>query len=217
MISSRWALTFAFVVCGTVSQVLAQGPGTQPRPRPPLTQGRPQSSTAQNTAANVPVSKVAVIYSRAFQDPKAGIARFPILVNRLNSEFQKTQDELNQTSQKLKQLQDEIKKLQGSTVVPPAQIQARIDQLSQMKKDYQRKGEDAQAQYQQRRVDLFTPLQDDVSKALDAYAKARGITLIIDGNQIPIVYAAESIDITKAFISDYNIKNPVTAARIAPK
>ena len=86
-----------------------------------------------------------------------------------------------------------------------------------MKKDYQREGEDAQAQYQKRRVELFTPLQEDVGKALDAYAKAHGISLIIDGSQVPILYAAESVDITKAFIIEYNSKNPATASVTTPK
>jgi hypothetical protein len=60
-------------------------------------------------------------------------------------------------------------------------------------------------------------LQDDVSKAMDAYAKQRGITLIIDGSQTPILYAAESMDITSAFISYYNLKNPATAQATPPK
>ena len=68
--------------------------------------------------------------------------------------------------------------------------------------------------------ELFLPLQDDVSRALDAYAKARGITLIIDASQTPILYAAESIDVTQAFISEYNSKNPAagpTAQGTPPK
>ena len=43
------------------------------------------------------------------------------------------------------------------------------------------------------------------------FAKARGINVIIDGAQVPLLYAAESIDITRAFITDFNSKNPVTA------
>ena len=153
-----------------------------------------------------------MIYSADFQDPKTGIARFSVAITRLNGEFQKIQDELTQTAQKLRQQQDEITKLQQTPNITPAQIQARIEQLDQQKKDYTRRGEDAQAAYQRRRQELLAPLQDDVGKALDAFAKARGITMIFDGNQMPLLYAAESIDITKAFIADYNSKNPATAA-----
>jgi len=160
---------------------------------------------------------MAVIYSEQFQDQKTGIARFTVTLNKLNAEFQKIQNDLTQTSQRLTVLQDEITKLQQAGGATPAQIQAKIDTLDQQKRDYQRRGEDAKAQYQKRYQDLFLPLQDDVSKALDAYARARGITLIIDGSQVAILYAAESMDVTRAFINEYNLKNPATAQATLPK
>jgi Skp family chaperone for outer membrane proteins len=206
---NRTTLTvaFALVACVSAARVFAQRTATQPRPQAPATP----------PTVNVPVSKMAVIYSAEFQDPKTGIARFIVTLNKLNGEFQKVQDELNQTAQRLKLLQDEINKLQQAGGTTTAQIQAKIDTLDQQNRDYQRKGEDTKAQYQRRYQELFSPLQDNMSKALDAYAKARGITMIIDGSQLPILYAAESIDITKAFISDYNIKNPATAQATPPK
>ena len=189
--------------------VLAQVPST-----------RAQAPAKQDAVA-VPVSKVAVIYSEEFQDPKTGIARFNTLVNKLNGEFQPRQTELDQMTQKIKQLQDEITGLQQQatrgTPVDPKIIQTKIDQLDQLKKEYQRKGEDAQAAVQKRRQDLFGPLQDDVGKALEAYARAHGITMIIDGSQVPLLYAAESIIITRSFINDYNSKNPATASTTTPK
>jgi len=48
------------------------------------------------------------------------------------------------------------------------------------------------------------------------FAKARGITVIVDGSQVPVVYAADNIDITRAFIADFNSKNPATAAVTQP-
>ena len=207
MNSNPFALAIAFGLFAAGSNVFAQP--AQPRTQGPATQ----------SAATVPVGKVAVIFSAAFQDPKQGIARFPILLTRLNSEFKKTQDDLTQTAQQIKTLQDEVAKLQASPApIDPKTVQSKIDQLDQMKKDYQRKGEDAQAQYQRRRQEIFAPLQDDVGKALDVYAKARGINLVIDGSQVEgILFASDSIDITRAFISDYNSKNPATASAAAPK
>ena len=56
-------------------------------------------------------------------------------------------------------------------------------------------------------------LMAKLNKALDAYAKAHGITLILDVTKIQgIVSAAESLDITKAFITEFNSKNPATAS-----
>ena len=192
-------IAFAFIACISASPVFAQG-----------------SPTAA-AGVNVPVSKLAVIYSEQFQDPKTGIARFIVTLNKLNGEFQKVQDDLNQTTQQLTALQNEITRLQQAGGATPAQIQAKIDTLDQQKRDYQGRGEDAKAQYQKRYQDLFVPLQEDISKALDTYAKSRGITLIIDGSQVPVLYAAESMDVTRAFISDYNLKNPATAQATPPK
>ena len=54
-------------------------------------------------------------------------------------------------------------------------------------------------------------------KSLEAFAKQRGITVLIDGSQVPVVYAADSIDVTRAFINDFNGKNPATASVTPPK
>ena len=190
-----WLLLLLVTISAAAS---AQTPGTTSAP--------PQTGT-------VPRSKIAVIYSGAFQDPKEGITRFAATINKLNAEFQPIQNELNQTAQRLNAMQEEIKKMQGgATPATPQQIQAKIDQFDEQKKAYERKGEDARTNYQRRRGELLLPLQEDVGKALDAFGKANGITMIIDGTQVPLVYAADSADITKAFIADYNRKNPATAA-----
>src|SRR5690349_11667684 len=102
---TKFLLAIAFGLIA-LSHAVAQ-PATQPKPQtPPATQAAP---------ANVPIGKVAVIFSAAFQDPKEGIAKFTVLLTKLNAEFQKTQDDLNQMGQKINQLQDEIAKLQKST------------------------------------------------------------------------------------------------------
>ena len=68
-----------------------------------------------------------------------------------------------------------------------------------------------------RRKELFAPMQEEIAKALEAYAKQHSINVLIDGSQVPLVYAADSIDITRAFINDFNSKNPATAAVTPPK
>ena len=163
---------------------------------------------------------MAVIYTDMFLDPKTGIAKFNSVVTKLNGEFQKLKDEINAMRQRAQALEAEITKLRDApagTPIDQRSLQAKIDQLEQLKKDIQRKAEDAQAAYDRRRGELFTPLQDEIGKSLEAFAKARGINVIIDAARVPLLYAAESIDITKAFIQDFNSKNPVTAAVTPPQ
>ena len=183
---------------------------------PALAQTRP-AATAPATSRKLmfPESKIALIYSDLFLDAKTGIARFNSLVTTLNREFQPRQTELQTMQQRIQALTEDIQKT--AAVADPKTLQTKQDQLEQLKKDFQRKGEDAQAAYDRRRKEIFTPLQDDIGKALEAYAKSHNINVIIDGSQVPLVYAADALDITRAFINDFNSKNPATAAVTTPE
>ena len=153
---------------------------------------------------------MALIYSDDFRDAKTGIARYNALMDQLTKEFQGAQDGVNQLGQRIQQLNDDIDKTKA--VAAPDATRQKIAQLDQMRTDYKRRVEDGQAAYKKRRDEVFAPLDQEIFKALEIYAKARGITVIIDGNQVPLVYVAEAIDITRAFINDFNSKNPVTAS-----
>jgi outer membrane protein len=204
----------ALIVAAFSTSISAQQqparPAAQPNPTP--------ATSAPATPAQVvalPTSKMGVVYTDLFLDPKTGIAKFNVVVTKLNGEFQKLKDELTQMQTRAQTLEEEINKLRSApegTPIDQRALQAKIDQLEQLKKDVQRKAEDAQGAYNKRRQELFAPLQDEISKALEAFAKARGINVIIDGAQVPILYAAESIDITRAFITEFNSKNPATAS-----
>jgi Skp family chaperone for outer membrane proteins len=199
----RLIAAVAFVAAITIPPTFAQ---TRPAATP--------SASPATASVAIPDTKIAMIYSEAFLDSKAGIARFSVLLNNLNREFQPRQTDITQLTTKAQQLNDDIEKTRA--VADPKTLQQKVDQLEQMKKDLQRKSEDAQAAYNKRRTEIFQPLQDDIGKALEIYAKAHNINVIIDGSQVPVVYAADNIDITRAFINDFNAKNPATAAAATP-
>lgn len=202
----------ALIVVAFAMSVSAQ---QQPAGRPAAAQPTPTPAATAPATVALPVSKMAVVYTDLFLDPKAGIAKFNSVLSKLNGEFQAIRTELNQMQTRGQQLEEEIGKLQNApagTPIDQRSLQTKVDQFEQLKKDIQRKGEDAQTNYNRRRQELFAPLQDEVGKALEAFAKARGITVIVDAAQVPLLYAAESTDITRAFITEFNAKNPVTAA-----
>jgi outer membrane protein len=181
---------------------------------PAYAQQRPaaaaQAPAGAGSSGPLPDSKIAVIFTEAFLDEKQGIARFNALVANLNREFQPRETELQGLKTRAQALQDEITKT--ASVADPKTIQTKTDQLESLKKELQRKAEDAQSAFVRRRKEIFQPLQEDIGKALEAYAKQRGISVIIDGSQVPLVYAADNLDITRAFIAEYNAKNPATAS-----
>ena len=180
--------------------------------KPAATPAAPPTAAPQNVA--VPDSKMAMIYSDMFLDPKNGIARYNSLLTTLNREFEPRRNELQALQTRIQTLTKEIDDTQN--VADPNAIRVKRDQLNQLNTDFKRKGEDAEAAYAKRRQEIFLPLQTDIGKALEVFAKARGITVIVDGSQVPVVYAADNIDITRAFIADFNSKNPATAAVTQP-
>ena len=197
----------AVVSCGSA---LAQRPaGTQPQPRPTT------PTTAPATSANVPDSKVALIDSSAFADEKQGIFKFVSALKKVNAEFQPRQTELQGLQQQIEKATADLQK--AAPVQDPKVSQQQQDKIDQMKKDYQRKGEDAQAAFNKRLEEVLNPVYEDIGKALDTFAKARGITLILDVTKVQgIVSFADSLDITRAFITEYNSKNPATASLTQP-
>ena len=207
---------YFFPVSALLVMVFAITIGAQPQSaRPPATQPAPTPAPSAPATVNLPNGRMAVIYTDAFLDPKTGIAKFNSALTKLNDEFKKAKDDLVALTTRSQNLETEINKLREApegTPIDQRSLQAKIDQLDQMKKDIQRKGEDAQAAYTKRRQELFNPLQDEIGRALEAFAKARGINVIVDAAQVPLLYIADSMDITRAFITEFNSKNPVTAS-----
>ena len=179
----------------------------QPQPRPTAT---------STTSANVPDSKVAVIDSAAFQDEKQGILKVVSALKRLNTEFQPRATELENLDQQIKKAEADLQK--AAPVQDPKVSQQQQDKIDEMKKTLQRKTEDYQAAVNKRLQDVRAPLYDDIGKALNTFAKARGITLILDVSQVQGLFVmSDAVDITGAFIADYNSKIPATASLTPPQ
>ena len=213
-------LTIVLLVFLSCVSVSAQRPAATPTPTPRPSAPPAQTSAPVTSNVSLPISKMGVIYTEAFLDDKTGIRKFVALLTKLNGEFQKQKNDLTQLQQRGQTLQDEITKLQNApqgTPIDQRSISTKSNQLEDLKKEIQRKGEDAQAAYNRRRSELFAPLQEEIGRALEVFAKARNINVIIDGTQVPLIYAADSIDITQAFINEFNSKNPVTATTTPPQ
>ncbi|HLE61516.1 MAG TPA: OmpH family outer membrane protein, partial [Pyrinomonadaceae bacterium] len=151
-------------------------------------------------------------------DEKQGIVRIVTAMKRVESEFQPRRTELQQLQQKVNQLTEDINKTM--TIAAPQEIQRKQDTLDQAKKDAQRKGEDAQTAYNKRMQEVMGPVYEDLGKALDTFAKARGVTLLLDVSKIgPAILNTppEAMDVTRAFITEFNTKFPATASVTPPQ
>ena len=197
------ALAFVAAISASVS--------AQTRPA-----GTPATSTTPTqTTASVPDSKIALVDTDAFLDEKAGITKLVTAAKAVEAEFQPRRTELQNLQQQIDKATADLQKVQA--VQDPKLSAQQQDKIDTMKKELQRKGEDAQAAYQKRLQDKLGPVYEDIGKALDVYAKAHGITMVLDVTKIQgIVSADGSLDITKAFIVEFNSKNPATAVLTKP-
>jgi Skp family chaperone for outer membrane proteins len=155
-------------------------------------------------------TNVAIIDSSAFTDEKAGIARVMAAMQQIETKFQPLRTELRGMRERLATMRSDLQK--KSQVQDPKLTAQQTDAANQLEVDIKRKAEDAQASYQRDSLAVLDPLQKEIGTALTAYAQSKGITLLIDVNRVPIVYAASSMDITKDFIADYNRTHPAGAA-----
>jgi Skp family chaperone for outer membrane proteins len=191
----------AFFAAISASPVLAQ------TAKPAATPG----TTAPAQTGNMPETKIALVDTDEFLNEKTGITRLVTAAKKVEGEFQPRRGELQTLQQQIQKATDDLAKV--INVQSQAVSQQQQDKIDQMKKDYQRKGEDAQAAYQKRLQEMLGPVYDEIGKALDGFAKSHGITLILDVTKIQgIVSASESLDITKPFINEFNSKNPATAS-----
>jgi len=154
-------------------------------------------------------TNVAIIDSSAFSDDKAGIARVMAAMQQIEAKYQPLRAELRGMRDRLSTMRADIQKKRP--VQDPKLTAQQTDEADRLDVQIKRKAEDAQSGYQRDSMTVLEPLQKDIGTALTAYAQSRGVTLLLDVNRVPVVYAAASMDITKDFIADYNRTHPAGA------
>jgi Skp family chaperone for outer membrane proteins len=194
---------FRVVVAALAFAAFAILAHTQTRPAPGGAQP-PQTRPAAGPA------NIAVIDSAAFTDEKVGIARAMAAMRQLEAKFQPIRNELRGMREKLNTMRADLQKKQAIQDAKITQQQA--DEAERLDVQIKRKAEDAQANYQKESLAILEPLQKDIGDALNAYAQQKGISLLIDVNRVPVIYAAQNLDVTRDFIAEYNRTHPAAAA-----
>lgn len=162
-----------------------------------------------NTAAAqiIPPSKVATINSDVFIDPKIGVTRLVKAFATLDAEFKPRHDEIDV-------LLTQLDVLNKPSILPaniadqdPKVAAAKKGQIEQLTTNIKKKQQEGQALLDKRTKDLTNPIYADLMTSLDAFAKKRGIDLVLDVSKSNGVYIFNrGVDITTAFIAEYNAK-----------
>ena len=176
----------------------------------------PASTPAAQATGPVPASKIAFVNTQVFADEKAGITRYVNKQKDLEREFQPIGLELQNIAKRIETLADEISKTQS--VAKPEEIDRKREEGERLQRELKFKKEDADARFKKRQEEVLGPVTADIFTALVAFAKQRGITMTLDISKLAdaIMTVDPTMDVTSAFIAEYNSKNPATASTAAP-
>ena len=161
-------------------------------------------------AAPVPETKIALVDTTAFGDEKTGINRYVKALNGVQAAFQPRLVELNNLQNQIKAIADEINKLSGIPVVDQGSIKSKQDEGERLQRELKYKKEQFDADFEKGLTQAVAPVSTDIGKALDQYASQHGLTLVLDISKLlpALLTVNPGMDITQAFIADYNSKHP---------
>ncbi len=207
----------AAMITGALA-VSSMAQGARPTPTP-VGQPRPAATPAPANAP-VPQSKIAVVDTTMFGDEKNGIYRFVDATRMVAGEFKVRSDEVSNLATRLNALANELDTLMKASPVNQAAVNAKQQQGTTLQTEYSTKkaklDEDVGKRYDQ----VVSPVSRQIGAALDQFATQRGVTMTLDVSKLlpAILTIVPSVDLTQAFISDFNSKNPRAAApATAPK
>jgi outer membrane protein len=179
----------------------------------PVALGMALSAAAQSLPA--PSAPPAAVSGPA----KIAVIAFQVAVAQTN-EGQRNYTDLEKKyaprEEKAKALNDEIESLtkqfqaQGANLAD-AERASRMKAIEDKKKELDRLTEDLKTDSNSDVQQMYNTLASKVFDVMSAYAGQQGYTMVLDMSEqsTPVLYAAPSLDITKAVIEAYNAKSGV--------
>jgi outer membrane protein len=170
--------------------------------------GTPQAGGAP---AMFPKGKIAVIDTGRFQEQ---VFEFKSKMDALNRQFEPRVKDVQSLGDRIAALETTLKTQSGA--LSAAKAAEMTEQLEGMKREYQRKGEDLQADGNRAKQKAFEPISGKLGKFAEQYTAKKGIVLMIDLANAEqagtVLWFDPRSDVTQDFINEYNKANPVTAA-----
>jgi Skp family chaperone for outer membrane proteins len=197
--------TTAFAVVGqTRPQTTPPRPTPTPLPRP--------AATPAPSNAPVPDSKIALIDTSMFGDEQSGIFRYIDAAKSVRAEFLTRTNELDTIQKRLETLITEIQTLNKAPVVDQKSIQAKQQQGQALQNEFKTKKDRLDEDVNKRAEQVIAPISQQIGQAMDQFARQRGVTMMLDTSKLlpAILTAVPAMDLTQAFIADFNSKNPRT-------
>ena len=151
-------------------------------------------------------AKIAVIAMRdamlATQEGKAAGAQ-------MQATFQPQNAKLEKEDAAIQAAEEQLRK-GAATMSADAQRKA-ADDLNKRKTKLQRDADDMKADAQALDDKLMQDITGKMGQVIDAYAKKNGYTVVLDAS-VPLLWAAESANVTAVVVKDYDAAHPLAAA-----
>jgi Skp family chaperone for outer membrane proteins len=200
----------AMLAFAVMSQTRPQPGGPRPTPTP---LPKPAATPVANSAA-VPDSRIALIDTSVFGDEKNGIYRYVDAAKSVEAEFKTRSDEVQNLQNRLNALANEIQSLSKAPVVDQKTIQSKTQQGQTLQLEWKTKKDRFDEDVSKRAEQVIAPISSQIGAAMDQFARQRGVTMTLDTSKLlpAILTAVPAIDLTQAFIADFNSKNPRTGS-----
>lgn len=133
----------------------------------------------------------------------------------LQSKFDPKRMTLEKKQSEIAALQEQLRR--GANTLSDEARQKLMREIDARTRALNRETEDAQSEFDLEQQKLLQDLGGRLMQVIDKYARDNGFTLILDVSspQTPVLYAANSIDITQAIVEIYD-KNAPSATSAAP-
>ena len=175
-----------------------------------LAAGLALSATAQTAApASTPAPAVAKVAVIAFQAAVAQTNEFQRNYGDLQKKYEPKRDQLGTLNTQIETLTKELQ----SPTISDAEKSSKAASLDAKKKQLDRDSQDAQSDFQNDMQEMFKGVAAKVYDVMTEYAQKQGYTLILDASQEqnPVLFAVDSVNITKPVLDAYNVKSGVPA------
>ena len=206
-------LSLCLILLGAEVTAIAQ---VRPSPTPLGTPVRPPTQTQSPPAADaaVPPSRIALIDTSMFGDEQKGIFRYVDALKTIQPQFAAANQELVGLQNRINALIEEIRKLRAAPSPDQRAIQTKQEEGARLQEDFDTKKQRFDQDVSKRYREVTAPISEQIGKAMDQFARERGITMTLDISKLlpAMLTALPSVDVTEAFIADFNRKNPRTGA-----
>ena len=162
-------------------------------------------ASAQGTTA----TKIGIVNTTRFHDPKAGITRLVRAADSVTEEFRADYDtsrirRFNAVNKEI----ETLRKLSPTAAVPidPQVVIAKFDEAEKLEREITAEQNEFKSRFEKRWQQVMDPIMGDILKAMEEFAKQHNYALVVDGSRSDTLLVAlqDKVDATEAFIGFYN-------------